>query len=240
MSQSISHARYPGARTAPSKWKVRKLIPIRSWHSVGAVGSELYSVFINGNMSSSIFRPASACAIRGSVCWVAASGGGVGAWDSHIRSDRNWGSAATSWLSAVVPVRGNPITKTGPPTTWSSISGMLSVGVLDLEALNQGVADGGVLDDPAHVVERLPRCSAPQRCVRVPRGSRTNRSRRDRLRRKRRLLVRQHRTSPPEPFAHGAAACREDGCPLFGGDLCGVRRQFRPNIVEGHDSASWV
>ena len=30
---------------------------------------------------------------------------------------------------------------------------MLSVGVLDFEALNQGVAYGGVLDDPAHVVE---------------------------------------------------------------------------------------
>ena len=30
---------------------------------------------------------------------------------------------------------------------------MLSVGVLDLEALDQGVADGGVLDDPADVVQ---------------------------------------------------------------------------------------
>ena len=91
--------------------------------------------------------------MRGSVCWVAASGGGVGACDSHIRSDRNWGSAATSWLSAVVPVRGRPMTKTGPPTTSSSISGCWRVGVLDLEALDQGVADRGVLDDPAHVGE---------------------------------------------------------------------------------------
>jgi hypothetical protein len=30
---------------------------------------------------------------------------------------------------------------------------VLSVGVLDLEALDQGVADGGVLDDPADVIE---------------------------------------------------------------------------------------
>src|SRR5947209_16980288 len=30
---------------------------------------------------------------------------------------------------------------------------MSSVGVLNVEALDQGVADGGVLDDPAHVVE---------------------------------------------------------------------------------------
>ena len=111
------------------------------------------SVFINGNISFNISRPASACAIRGSVYWVAASGGGVGACDSHIRSDRNCGSAATNWLRAVVPVRGNPMTKTGPSTTSSSISGWLGIGVDDLQALDKSIADRGVLDDLAHPVE---------------------------------------------------------------------------------------
>ena len=77
----------------------------------------------------------------------AASGGGVGACDSHIRSDRNCGSAATNWLKAVVPVRGRPMTKTGPLDHLVVDLGMLLVGVLDLEPLDQGIADGRVLDD---------------------------------------------------------------------------------------------
>ena len=80
-------------------------------------------VRIRGNMLSIMAIPSAACAIRGSSYWVAASGGGVHACDSHIRNERNCGSLATSWLSAVVPVRGNPITNTGPPMTSSSISG---------------------------------------------------------------------------------------------------------------------
>ena len=50
-------------------------------------------------------------------------GGGQGLEDSHKRSERIWGSAATSWLSAVVPVRGRPMTNTGPSTCSSLISG---------------------------------------------------------------------------------------------------------------------
>ena len=55
--------------------------------------------------------------MRGSECSVALSGGGTGAPDSHPRNERICGSAATSWLNAVVPVRGRPITNTGPRTT---------------------------------------------------------------------------------------------------------------------------
>jgi len=72
-----------GTRTTPSKWKVRKLIPIRSWHSVGASGSEFIMDRMRGNMLSIIAIPSAAAAIRESVCWVAASGGGVQACDSH-------------------------------------------------------------------------------------------------------------------------------------------------------------
>ncbi len=74
-------------------------------------------------MLSIIAMPSAACAIRGSVYCVAASGGGVGACDSHVRSDLNCGSLATNWPKAVVPVRGSPRMTTGPSTTSSAISG---------------------------------------------------------------------------------------------------------------------
>ena len=98
-------------------------MPSRSWHSVGVVASSWCMVCMRGNISFIMARPASVAAMRGSVCSVAVSGGGQGDDDSHNRSERNWGSAATSWLSAVVPVRGRPMTKTGPSTSSSSIAG---------------------------------------------------------------------------------------------------------------------
>ena len=83
-------------------------MPIRSWHSVAASGSELFIALKSGNIWSIIAMPSAACAIRGSVYCVAASGGGVGACDSQVRSDRNCGSLATSWPNAVVPGAGQP------------------------------------------------------------------------------------------------------------------------------------
>src|SRR6202000_3016533 len=158
MSQSMSHARYPGARTAPSKWKVRKLMPIRSWHSVAAVASELCIVFINGNISSSIRRPSSACAMRGSESWVAVSGGGVGACDSHIRRARDCGSGGThlrigghQLAQRVGPGAGEPDDEDGSAHHLVIDLGVLCVGVFDLESLDQRVADGGVLNDVAHL-----------------------------------------------------------------------------------------
>ena len=46
-----------GTRTTPSKWKVRKLIPIRSWHSVRRPRSEFIMIRMRGNMSSIIAIP---------------------------------------------------------------------------------------------------------------------------------------------------------------------------------------
>ena len=153
MSQSVTHAMYDGTRAEPSKCTVRKLMPMRSWHSVAVVASEWYIVCISGNISFIIARPASVAAMRGSVCWVAASGGGTGAPDSQSRSERNCGSAATSWLSAVVPVRGRPITNTGPSTTCSPISGCCAVRVLHLEARGQMRAEPDALHHLAHLGE---------------------------------------------------------------------------------------
>ena len=123
MSQSITQFMYDGTYAEPSKCTVRNVMPMRSWHSVAVVASEWYMVCMSGNISFIIARPASVAAMRGSVCSVAVSGGGTGAPDSHSRSERNCGSAATSWLSAVVPVRGRPITNTGPSISCSAISG---------------------------------------------------------------------------------------------------------------------
>ena len=97
--------------------------------------------------------PSAACAIRGSVCWVAASGGGVHACDSHILRDRNCGSLATSWPNAVVPVRGQPDDEYRTADDLVVDLWVLLVGVDDPEPLDQRVADGGVLDDVAQVVE---------------------------------------------------------------------------------------
>ena len=71
-------------------------MPMRSWHSVAVVASVWCMVCMSGKASFIRARLPSATAMRGSVCSVAFSGGGTGEPDSHIRSERNCGSAATN------------------------------------------------------------------------------------------------------------------------------------------------
>ena len=59
----------------------------------------------------------------GSCSHVSRGGRGWGYWVSHISSPWAIGSACSSRCSAVVPVRGSPITKTGRSMGTSRCSG---------------------------------------------------------------------------------------------------------------------
>ena len=128
-------------------------MPMRSWHSVAVVASVWCMVCMSGKASFIMAMPCSVAAIRGSVCSVSFSGGGTGAADSQVRSDRNWGSAATSWLRAVVPVRGRPMTKTGPSIDLVVDLGMETVGLLDPQSGGQEHAQPHLLHGLAHLGE---------------------------------------------------------------------------------------
>ena len=160
--------------------------------------------------------PSAHCAIRGSLCWVAASGGGVGAWDSQVRNDLEL------WIGR------DQLTQRGGPGARQTQDddravdhlvgdlGMLFVGLDDLQPLDQRVADGRVLHDPAEIVELgfgVQRGNGPHRDLR---GSRTIRNRRGRWRRGHRLPVRQRKNSPVEPFVYGATTGFDHVCAFFG------------------------
>ena len=78
---------------------------------------------MRGNVAYMASRPSRVASMRGSISRVAASGGGTGSEDSHKRSDRICGSAASRFESAVVPVRGSPMMQTGPSTCSPPICG---------------------------------------------------------------------------------------------------------------------
>ena len=111
---------------------------------------------------------------------------------------------------------------------------MPGVGVLDLEALDQGVADRGVLDDPAHVVEV--RFGVQRRDRALEAFAVVGRAEIVEARRRAGAVFEfvrgeRHRANL---CVHRAPAAFDDGCAFVGGDSFGVGGQCGRDVVEGH------
>ena len=104
--------------------------------------------------------------------------GGPGRDDSHSRSERIWGSRASSWLSAVVPVRGRPMmNERARRPRSSSMVGVPAVDVLDAQPVGQQHAAGACprISSPS-AVRSASASERPRPAGRVPRGSCRRRS----------------------------------------------------------------
>ncbi len=153
ISHCISHARYPGTRTTPSKWKVRKLIPIRSWHSVGGFRLRVHhrpharKHAVHHGDSLGRLRNPRIDVLGRRLRWRRA----------RLRLPHP--QRAKLWVAGHQLAQ---CRRTGArqadhehrtPDDFVVYLGMLRVGVDDPQSLDEGIADGRVLDDRAHLVE---------------------------------------------------------------------------------------
>ena len=91
-------------------------------HSCASSAPTSWKALNPGIIESTRSNCACTSAIRGSVVYVASSGGGQGLSTSQLRGTRKPGSWASRSNKIVVPVRGWPTTTSGRAIGWS-ISG---------------------------------------------------------------------------------------------------------------------
>src|SRR5881296_2460901 len=102
---------------------LEKSCAVSATHSCGS-SAPIGCIALNpGTSRSTPAKCFSTCAMRGSVRYVARSGGGQGCITSHVIGTRLAGSCARSSGRMVVPVRGSPTMKSGCRMSCRSISG---------------------------------------------------------------------------------------------------------------------
>ena len=132
----------------PSKWAVRKSMPSRSWHSVGPGGRLEVQRRHAGKVAYMASRPAAVVGDAGVGVLGGRLGGGTGSEDSHSRSERIWGSAATQLAERRRPGAGQTDDEQRGLDDLVVDGRVPAVDVLDAEAVGQEHAAGAGRGSP--------------------------------------------------------------------------------------------
>ena len=132
---------------------LRKSPAVMRTHSCASVAPIGWKLVNPGMSESAMASVSSTSAMRGSVSYVAVSGGGSGRSTSHVSGARRLGSSASRSYRIVVPVRGWPTMTIGWSIPTSAISGCRRRQLDDAEPVGEMVHEIAGRDLDADLVQ---------------------------------------------------------------------------------------